>query len=142
VLIDDFDAPVFHAFLNNYHERAATYFTDFFSAALKKEGSLERACLVGIFMTSGSRIFSGFNNVSLFGPSHVMFRDYFGFTETEISTNIQTTKSALETIQTWYNGYCFGNSDEMIDTNSFVNYLRNDEFSLSIAKNPYQIQKS
>jgi Predicted AAA-ATPase len=128
VLIDDFDAPVYHAFLNNYHERAATYFTDFFSAALKKEGALERACLVGIFMTSGSRIFSGFNNVSLFGPSHAMFREYFGCIETEIS-NIETTKP-LEMIRTWYKGYCFGNSAEMIHTNSLVNYMLKDKFSV------------
>jgi hypothetical protein len=48
VLIDEYDAPLNHAFRKGFYEAAAAFFGIFYSCALKQDGesTLEKACLM------------------------------------------------------------------------------------------------
>ena len=65
VLIDEYDAPLNHAFRKDFYERASTgsFFGKFYSNGLKSNVALKRACLMGIVEVRGAGMLSGLNNL-------------------------------------------------------------------------------
>ncbi|KAI3638177.1 hypothetical protein MIR68_003788 [Amoeboaphelidium protococcarum] len=48
VLVDEYDAPLNHAFRQGYYNKASQFFDLLYSSALKGNSALEKACLMGI----------------------------------------------------------------------------------------------
>jgi hypothetical protein len=85
LLIDEYDAPLNHAFRKGYFSKASDFFGSFYSNGLKSNSSLMSACLMGIVELRGIGMLSGLNNYVLYSSKTVKFSQYFGFTRDEVS---------------------------------------------------------
>ena len=67
--------------------------------------------MTGILRISKESIFSGVNNVSVFTVLDSNCSSYFGFLEHEVKELLKQhdLEEYLPNVQSWYNGYCFGN---------------------------------
>lgn len=124
VLIDEYDAPLNHAYLKGYYEEASSFFNEFYSAAFKDSGTLKKACLMGIMEIRGAGYGSGFNNASYFTAVDGKFSQYFGFSKTEIKKYCSTEE--LNIVLKWYNGYTMG-KHRLINPWSFIQWLESKE---------------
>jgi Predicted AAA-ATPase/PD-(D/E)XK nuclease superfamily len=122
VLVDEYDAPLNHAFRMGYYEKASTFFGSFYSNGLKTNDALERACLMGIVEIRGNKILSGLNNMVLYSSESEQYSQYFGFTKEEITTFLEDDTEQVQKIMGWYNGYYMG-SNKVINPWSCLNYL-------------------
>ena len=93
--------------------------------ALKSNNSLFCAVLTGCLRVSRESIFTGLNNLRVFGIEDVRFCKWFGFTDEEVRTmlNYYGLADKYEEAKAWYDGYLFG------DTNIYcpwdvINYVR------------------
>ena len=127
VLIDEYDAPLNHAFRRGYYKEASAFFRKFYSSALKQDGesSLEKACLMGIVEVRGAGILSGLNNIKVYCSSDEKYSSSFGFLSQEIERYVG---GELDNVIDWYNGYKFG-SATVINPWYFMNYLSSCKLS-------------
>ncbi len=75
-------------------------------------------------------IFSEMNNVGVFTILDPFFADKFGFTQTEVQDLLQyfNLEQQSENIKDWYDGYQFGNTTQIYNPWSIMNYVsRNSE---------------
>jgi hypothetical protein len=121
VLIDEYDAPLNHAYRKQFHDRAFEFFGKFFSNALKSNPALNMACLMGIVELRGPGMLSGLNNLIVYSSADEKFSEFFGFTTTEITKFLPDDKDELSEIIGWYNGYFMG-CHQMINPWSFMRY--------------------
>lgn len=127
LLIDEYDAPLNHAYLKGFYEEASNFFGVFYSLALKGNDALYKACLMGIVEIRGAGILSGLNNVRVYSPSSERFSQYFGFTLCEVRDFLKDDIAA-DRVLDWYNGYLMG-STLVINPWSFVCYIDAGEFA-------------
>jgi Predicted AAA-ATPase len=133
ILIDEFDTPLNEAYRHGYYEEASKFFSTFYSAGLKGNKFLAKACLVRICQPDVLP-----NNVKVFNSADDEFSEHFGFSLEEISHLIPVGASADE-IKEWYNGYFFGKNRQILNPFSFMSYAvsvnsnnRNGSFDISI----------
>jgi hypothetical protein len=124
VLIDEYDAPLNHAFQNGFFDRASEFFGSFYSNGLKSNVALERACLIGIVEMGGTGIISRVNNMVLYSSESEQYSHYFGFTHQEVSNFLDGDKKQIQEVMEWYNGYYIGSS-QVINPWSFMSYVSN-----------------
>jgi Predicted AAA-ATPase/PD-(D/E)XK nuclease superfamily len=130
ILIDEFDAPLNDAYRHGYYEEASKFFSAFYSAGLKGNHYLSKACLVGICQPSGRNLLSGLNNVRVFDVADNKFSEHFGFSFNEISHFFPpgTPVEIKEKVKFWYNGYRFGTNCKVLNPYSFMSYITEGEF--------------
>jgi Predicted AAA-ATPase/PD-(D/E)XK nuclease superfamily len=126
VLIDEYDAPLNHAFRMGFYDSASEFFGSSYSNCLKSNAALERACLMGIVEIRGTGILSGLNNMVLYSSKSERYSQYFGFTKEEITTFLKDDTEQIQKVMEWYNGYYMG-SNKMINPWSFMNYVDSKE---------------
>ncbi len=111
LLIDEYDAPLLHAWTAGYYNEVASWFRAFLTAGLKDNPHLYRGVLTGILRVAKESMFSGLNNVQVFS---LLSRndELFGFTEAEVSELLQIygRQADAAEFRSWYNGYRFGDS--------------------------------
>ena len=122
LLIDEYDAPLNHAFRKGFYEQASEFFGNFYSNGLKSNSALEKACLMGILELRGNGILSGLNNLITYPSNNQRFSQYFGFTKEEITTFLNEDDERIQEVMDWYNGYFMG-SHRMINPWSFMSYI-------------------
>jgi hypothetical protein len=95
------------------------------SGAFKDNSSLYKGVITGILRISKESIFTGLNNVSVYSILDDEFSDKFGFTETETKQIIQdfNVPTEYEQIKKWYNGYKIGNTNDIYNPWSILNYV-------------------
>ena len=138
VLIDEYDAPIQQAWLDQEYPGArvldgsddgqnpagdytkdrrypvyrevVNFFRTFFGAALKGNPHLYKGVLTGILRVSKESIFSELNNLDVCTVLQKRYSDCFGFTEQEVSALFerQEQTARLPLARQWYNGYRFG----------------------------------
>lgn len=110
LLIDEYDAPILEGYRNDYYSEIINFMRGNLSAALKSNTALEKAVLTGILRVSKESIFSGLNNVEVYGVEKPAFADKFGFTESETMGLLELVgqKERSGDVQRWYNGYKIG----------------------------------
>ena len=113
ILIDEYDAPIQCAYNHGFYDKAISYFRIWFNNALKSNTSLSFAVLTGVLRIVKESIFSGLNNLKVCSVLTRMYADVMGFTSDEIRKMAQDLdmEAFLPDIQTWYDGYHFGNQD-------------------------------
>ena len=111
ILLDEYDSPIHAAFAHGYYDDAIAFFRDLLSAGLKDNLHLYRGVLTGILRIAKESLFSGLNNLAVYGLFRPEFASAFGFTEAEVAALVEDD-STLDDIRRWYNGYRFG--DEVI----------------------------
>ncbi len=110
VLIDEYDAPIHAAYLNDFYKPMLNFIRPLLSGVLKDNNFLERGVLTGILRVAKESIFSGLNNLKVCTLLSDQFSSAFGFTQEEIDQTLkdyQLTEYSND-IKKWYNGYQSG----------------------------------
>jgi hypothetical protein len=114
ILVDEYDSPIHAGFTQRYYDEVVAFFRDFLSAGLKDNPHLFRGVLTGILRVAKESLFSGLNNIAVYGILHADLAPYFGFTEPEVRGLVETIgrPDLMDELRAFYNGYLFG--DEAI----------------------------
>ncbi len=138
ILVDEYDTPIISAFNNTrppiksedkknktYYEKVISFMQGFLGEAYKGNNSLHKGMLTGVMRVGKESIFSEWNNFSVFGLTSPYFADNFGFTkeETEKILTYFNLENKKEEVQKWYNGYKFGDVENIYNPWSIVNYI-------------------
>ena len=113
VLIDEYDAPIQHAWEDGYYEDMIRFMWQFYSEVLKGNEALEFAVLTGVLRVAKESIFSGLNNLKVCSVLSGEYSDIFGFTGEEVAkmaVDLQQ-EDKLPEIKAWYDGYTFGGTE-------------------------------
>jgi len=123
LLIDEYDTPL-HAGYKNFYENAVSFMRNLLSGAFKDNNFLYKGVITGILRVSKESIFSGLNNISVYSVLDDKFSDCFGFTENETKKILKDFKvtTAYQDIKKWYDGYKFGNTTDIYNPWSILNY--------------------
>lgn len=132
ILIDEYDTPIYEAYLNNYHEDALNFMRGFLGDALKGNASLKMGVVTGILRLAKESLFSGINNLSVFGVLDSNFNSYFGWTESEVKKILQDydLKEELHHAKIWYDGYYAGKNGHLYNPWSILNFLQDTDHKL------------
>lgn len=84
MLIDEYDVPLDKAYQSGYYDSMAELIRVLFGNAFKTNDSLHFAVLTGCLRISKESIFTGLNNFNIYTIKDVRYREYFGFTDTEV----------------------------------------------------------
>lgn len=113
LLLDEYDAPIQHAWEDGYYEDMIRFMRQFYSEVLKGNDALEFAVLTGVLRVAKESIFSGLNNLKVCSVLSEDYSDIFGFTGQDVAkmaADLQR-EDKLPEIQEWYDGYSFGGSE-------------------------------
>ncbi len=143
VLVDEYDAPIISAFNNTnspiksedkenktYYEKIITFMQGFLGNVYKgNDTNLKKGLLTGVLRVGRESIFSEWNNFDVYGITVPYFSDSFGFTkkETEEILTYFDLKSQINNVKKWYDGYKFGNLDNIFNPWSIVNYIAKEK---------------
>ena len=113
LLLDEYDAPIQHAWEDGYYEDMIRFMRQFYSEVLKGNDALEFSVLTGVLRVAKESIFSGLNNLKVCSVLSEDYSDIFGFTGQEVArmaADLQR-EDKLPEIRAWYDGYSFGGSE-------------------------------
>ena len=125
ILIDEYDNPLTKAYQYGYHKQMSDTIRTMFSRALKSNDYLNFAVLTGCMRITSESLFTGINNLKHYDITSQKFADAFGFTETEVVSLLEHFKMTqqLDEVREWYDGYNFGDSKEIYNPWSILNYI-------------------
>ncbi|MDE7182961.1 MAG: ATP-binding protein [Lachnospiraceae bacterium] len=112
MLIDEYDVPLDKAYQSGYYDDMVELIRSLFGNAFKTNDSLYFAVLTGCLRISKESIFTGLNNFKVYTVKDVRYKEYFGFTDTEVKQLLEYYgfTEHYDAIKEWYNGYLFGNT--------------------------------
>ena len=121
ILIDEYDAPINHAYRefgektkkgekNKEFEKVLQLFRSLLGTALKSNPYLAQGFLTGILRIAKASLLSELNNLSEYTLLDETFVTSYGFLEQEVEELLDQAQIATnrEEIRRWYNGYHFG----------------------------------
>ena len=125
LLLDEYDTPMLEAYTSGYWEELVLFTRSLFNASFKNNPYLERALLTGITRISRESIFSDLNNLKVVTTTSEEYADCFGFTEEEVFHTLDEygMSDQKEAVKRWYDGFTFGNQQDMYNPWSFINFL-------------------
>ena len=131
VLIDEYDVPLANAFQQGFYADMAAFMRNFLGDALKGNSTYKFAVLTGCLRISKESIFTGLNNFTSYGIETAQFADKFGFTAQEVDALLHAAQHEEKkaSIKAWYDGYQFGNIQEIYcpwDIFEYLHELRTD----------------
>ena len=123
ILIDEYDTPI-QAGYKRFYDDAISFKRNLLSGAFKDNNYLYKGVITGILRISKESIFTGLNNVSVYSVLDDKFSDKFGFTEPEVKQILQdfNVQTEYEQVRKWYDGYKFGNTSDIYNPWSILNY--------------------
>jgi Predicted AAA-ATPase/PD-(D/E)XK nuclease superfamily len=110
ILIDEYDSPIHAGYTHRYYDDVVAFFRDFLSGGLKDNPHLWKGVLTGILRVAKESLFSGLNNIAVYGILRSEYAPYFGFTEPEVRGLCDAVGrlELMDDIRAFYNGYLFG----------------------------------
>jgi hypothetical protein len=129
VLVDEYDAPLNHAFRKGFYDQASSFFGSFYSHAFVGNPAVNKACLIGTLDVLGPGILSGLENVAISSVSDTLYQSCFGFCIDEASAMLENVGrlDSFDNVMNWNNEYRIG-SLTVINPWSFVIWLHSREF--------------
>lgn len=124
ILIDEYDVPLENAYFTGFYDQMVGLVRSLFESALKTNDYLEFAVVTGCLRISKESIFTGLNNLKVVSITNDTFAEHFGFTQEEVENMLGDygLEENLETVQKWYDGYRFGET-EVYNPWSVINYV-------------------
>ena len=131
ILLDEYDTPMQEAYVEGYWEELVTFTRSLFNATFKTNPFLERALMTGITRVSRESVFSDLNNLVIITTTSQAYADSFGFTQEEVLHALQEygLEEKKQEIKTWYDGFTFGDTKDIYNPWSILNYLKTKRFS-------------
>ena len=125
ILLDEYDTPMQEAYVNGYWEELVGFTRSLFNSTFKTNPYLERAIMTGITRVSKESIFSDLNNLKVITVTSDEYSKCFGFTEDEVFVALeeQGLSSEKEKVKLWYDGFTFGESRDIYNPWSIINFL-------------------
>ena len=124
ILLDEYDTPMQEAYVNGYWNEIVSFIRSLFNTTFKTNPYLERAIMTGITRVSKESIFSDLNNLEVITGTSNKYADIFGFTEEEVFTAMdEQGLTEKEKVKRWYDGFIFGNTKDIYNPWSILNYL-------------------
>lgn len=110
IIVDEYDAPITHAYEHGFQTDAVDFMRNWLSGALKTNPALAYGVLTGVQRVSKESIFSGLNNIGVNTPLNQTSDERFGFTDTEVEALATYTghEDGIADLRSWYDGYRFG----------------------------------
>ena len=129
LLIDEYDTPFMEAHNQGYYEDIHDALSTLLSTALKGNSYLNKALLTGIQRIAKENIFSGLNNLNVYGVDKKPYGQYFGLIESEAKDllayyDLQLTNEVKE----MYDGYRIG-EHEIYNPWSISKYAKEKELT-------------
>lgn len=131
ILIDEYDTPLYEAWVNGYWKEMAEFIRGLFNSTFKTNPYLERAVMTGITRISKESIFSDLNHLMVVTSTSEMYTDCFGFTEKEVSAALREygMQEKLPLVKKWYDGFTFGSRKDVYNPWSILNYLKTEKLA-------------
>ncbi|MFN0200514.1 MAG: AAA family ATPase [Bacteroidia bacterium] len=129
ILIDEYDSPIYPAYLNKFYKEAIGFLRTLMESALKDNKFLEKGVVSGILRIVKESLFSGLNNPQISSILNIdEFSDKIGFTETETFKMLDDydLSDKKTDVKYWYDGYLFGKIS-IYNPWSILNYVTNNE---------------
>lgn len=113
VLIDEYDVALENAWSRGFYGKMIDFIKTLFESGLKDNTSLGFAAITGCLRVSKESIFTGMNNLSIVSIRNAKYDEYFGFKPSEVQQmcHYYHMDDEYSTIQEWYDGYTFGQTD-------------------------------
>lgn len=130
LLLDEYDTPMQEAWINGYWDAFAEFTRAFLNASLKTNPYLERGLMTGITRVGKESIFSDLNNLQVVTITSDTYQTSFGFTEEEVLKALDEfgMQHQKQGVKRWYDGFRFGNIDNMYNPWSITKFLKEGEF--------------
>ena len=131
ILLDEYDTPMQEAYVNGYWKELVAFTRSLFNATFKTNPYLERAIMTGITRVSKESIFSDLNNLVVVTTTSNQYETAFGFTEEEVFNALdeQGLSDKKQEVKSWYDGFTFGDSMDIYNPWSIINYLKYKKFT-------------
>ena len=131
ILLDEYDTPMQEAYVNGYWKELVAFTRSLFNATFKTNLYLERAIMTGITRVSKESIFSDLNNLVVVTTTSNQYETAFGFTEEEVFNALdeQGLSDKKQEVKSWYDGFTFGDSRDIYNPWSIINYLKYKKFT-------------
>ena len=131
ILLDEYDTPMQEAYVSGYWKELVAFTRSMFDATFKTNPYLERAIMTGITRVSKESIFSDLNNLVVVTTTSNQYETAFGFTEEEVFNALdeQGLSDKKQEVKSWYDGFTFGDSRDIYNPWSIINYLKYKKFT-------------
>lgn len=131
ILLDEYDTPLQEAWVHGYWQEMVEFIRGLFNSTFKTNPYLERAVMTGITRVSKESIFSDLNHLTVVTSTSEMYADCFGFTEEEVFAALDEygIRDKCAEVKRWYDGFTFGNSRDIYNPWSILNYLKTGRLS-------------
>lgn len=125
ILLDEYDTPMQEAYVRGFWDELVIFTRSMFNSAFKTNPYLERAIMTGITRVSKESIFSDLNNLEVVTTTSDKYKDAFGFTESEVFLTLEEfgMSDEMQEVKNWYDGFTFGDSTDMYNPWSIINYI-------------------
>ena len=125
LLLDEYDTPMQEAYVHGYWKELTEFTRSLFNATFKSNPYLERGIMTGITRVSKESIFSDLNNLKVVTATSTIYSDIFGFTEKEVFDALDEygMSEKKAEVKRWYDGFTFGNTTDIYNPWSVINYL-------------------
>lgn len=130
LLLDEYDTPMQEAYVFGYWNQMAELMRKLMNATFKTNPYLERGLMTGITRISKESIFSDLNNLEVITTTSKKYAKVFGFTQKEVFQALGEFRlqDSMEEVKRWYDGFHFGDCDNIYNPWSVIKYLDEKEF--------------
>lgn len=127
ILLDEYDTPMQEAYVKGYWQELADFIRNLLNVTFKDNPYLARGIMTGITRISKESIFSDLNHLKVVTTTSNKYADCFGFTEEEVLNSLKEygLEDRKDEVKKWYDGFCFGNTKDIYNPWSILNYLDN-----------------
>lgn len=127
ILLDEYDTPMQEAYVKGYWQDLADFIRNLLNVTFKDNPYLARGIMTGITRISKESIFSDLNHLKIVTATSNKYADCFGFTKEEVLNSLKEygLEDRKDEVKKWYNGFCFGNTKDIYNPWSILNYLDN-----------------
>ena len=125
ILLDEYDTPMQEAYVYGFWDEIVSFTRSLFNSTFKTNPYLERAIMTGITRVSKESIFSDLNNLKVVTTTSNEYATAFGFTEEEVfaALDMYGYGDKKEKVKNWYDGFVFGNTTDIYNPWSILNFL-------------------
>lgn len=131
ILLDEYDTPMQEAYVSGYWKELTGFLRKLFNYTFKTNPYMERAIMTGITRISKESIFSDLNNLEVVTTTSEKYETVFGFTQREVWEALEEygMSDQRQEVQNWYDGFTFGNRQDIYNPWSILNYLDKRRFA-------------